>query len=165
MTLTAQWKSTTCPDLLTEIAPIVRTLPGGYRRTIGRITWTLRGPEGGAEPVITLTGQTALTGDDIGDLQRLIHDAYAAAYTLAYSDAVAAWEDSPEAAASYKDLDDGTPPAETCILPAAWDPTAAIALIDRDSVEEDLMSAAADTHPEWQPVHISRPWTVTWSRI
>ena len=165
MTLTAQWKATSCLDLLAEIAPITRVLPGGYRRNIGRITWAEHGPHNGAEPIITLTGQTTLTGDDLPPLQRLIYDAYAAAYAVAYDDAQAAWENSPEAAAAREDLDADEPPAETCILPAAWDPTAAIALCGRDALDDALTQAAADTAYEWQPIHTNRPWTVTWARI
>lgn len=165
MTLTAQWKATTCVGLLAEIAPITRVLPGGYKHIIGRINWAGRGPQNGAEPIITLTGQTTLAGDDLSSLQRLIYDAYAAAYAITYDAAQAAWDSSPEAAAVRSDLDAGTPPAETCILPAAWDPSAAIALTGRESLDEALTQAAEDTAYGWQPIHTSRQWTVTWSRI
>lgn len=165
MALTAEWEATTSAGLLAEIAPIVRTLPGGYRRTIGRITWAQRGPHGGAEPIITLAGQTTLTGDDVGNLAELIRNAYAVAHAVAFDDAVKAWENSPEAAEARQALDNDEPPAETCILPAAWDPTPAIALTGRDSLDDALTQAAAATAHEWVPVHTSKPWTVAWARI
>lgn len=165
MAFTAQWQATTCADLLTEAAPIIRVLPGGYRRTIGRIIWTTDRPESGAQPLITLTEPATLDGDDLGNLSRLIYDAYAAAYAVVFDDACDAWENSPEAAAARADLDAGTPPAETCILPAAWDPTAAITLVGRDSLDDALTQAAADTADEWVPVHTAKPWTVAWAHI
>ena len=140
-------------------------MPGGYRRTIGRITWATRGPHSGAEPVITLTGQTTLTGQDTENLRLLVNTAYSVAYAVAVDDARDAWENSPEARDAAADLDAGTPPAETCILPAAWDPTAAIALVGRDQLDDALTDAAVNTAYEWQPVHTSSPWTVTWARI
>ncbi len=165
MALTASWKATTSAGLLAEIAPIVRTLPGGYRRTIGRITWAQPGPHGGAEPVIALVGPTALTGQDTEDLAELVRNAYTVAHAVVFDDIRDAWENSPEAREAREALDADEPPAETCILPAAWDPAAAIALTGRDGVDDALTEAAADTANEWQPVHTGSPWTVAWAHI
>ena len=165
MALTAQWQATTCADLITETAPIVRILLGGYRRTIGRITWSPGGPEEGSEPLIILTGHVTLDAADVQSLDRLIHDAYAVARHVTLDDAMRAWENSPEAAAAREDLDAGEPPAETCVLPAAWDPTAALALVGRAALDDALTQAAVDTAYEWVPAHTSSPWTVTWTRI
>lgn len=167
MALTAEWAATSCAGLLAEIAPITRTLPGGYSRTIGRITWATRSGEDGAEPLITLTAQTTLTGDDVKGLAKLIRDAYTAAHAVVLDDARHAWENSREAAEAREALDADEPPAETCILPAAWDPTDALALTGRDSLDDALTSAAAetaaDTAHKWTPVHTRSPWTVTWA--
>lgn len=164
MALTAQWQATTCADLLTEKAPIVRILPGGYRRTLGRIVWSPSGPDECSKPLIILTGHVTLDADDLRDLSRLIYDAYSVAYHVTFDDAMRAWENSPEAAATREDLDAGEPPAETCILPAAWDPTDAIALVGKADLDDALTDAIAATAAEWVPVHTSRPWTVTWAR-
>lgn len=163
MTLTAQWQATTCADLLTETAPIIRILPGGYRRTIGRIVWSPCGPDEGSRPLIIITGRITLDADGVHSLDRLILDAYTIARHVTLDDAARAWENSPEAAATKEDLDAGEPPAETCILPAAWDPAAAIALAGRPVLDDALTQAAANTSYGWIPVHTSSPWTVNWS--
>lgn len=165
MAFTARWQATTCADLLNEHAAITRLLAGGYKRTIGRITWAADSPESGARPLIALTQPVTLDADDLGNLSRLIYDAYAYAYAVTFDDATAAWENSPEAAAARAALDADEPPAETCILPAAWDPTDAIALAGRDSLDDTLTQAAADISHEWVPVHTSKPWTVAWAHI
>lgn len=164
MALTAQWQATTCADLLTEKAPIVRILLGGYRRTLGHIVWSPSDPDEGSRPLIILTGHVTLDADDLGALGRLIYDAYSVAHHVTFDDAMRAWENSPEAAATREDLDAGEPPAETCILPAAWDPTDAIALVGKAALDDDLTEAAASTEAWWVPVHTGRPWTVTWAR-
>lgn len=165
MTLAAQWQATTCADLLLEKAPVVRILLGGYRRTIGRIAWAPSGPDEGSRPLITITQPVTLDADDLRDLDRLTYDAYALAYHVTLDDAMRAWGNSPEAAAIREDLDAGEPPAETCILPAAWDPTCAITLSGRVALDDALTQAVASTATEWIPVHTSSPWTVTWSRV
>lgn len=165
MTFTAQWQATTCASLLDERAAITRVLPGGYKRTIGRITWEVDSLENDARPLIALTQPVTLDADDLGNLSRLILDAYAYSYAVTFDDALAAWDNSPEAESTREDLDAGTPPAETCILPAAWDPTAAITLAGRDALDDALTEVAAEISEEWIPVHTSRPWTVTWAHI
>lgn len=165
MAFTAQWQATTCADLLTEVTPIIRVLDGGYRRTIGRIAWTTDRPESDARPLITLTEPATLDADDLSNLSGLILDAYAYATAVTWDDACDAWENSPEAAAVRDALDADEPPAETCILPAAWDPTDAIRLAGRDALDDALTQAAVNTSYEWTPVHTSRPWTVAWAHI
>lgn len=165
MAFTAQWQATTCADLLTEVTPIIRILDGGYRRTIGHIAWTTDRPESAARPLITLTEPAGLDAEDLGGLSRLIRDAYAIACHVVYDDAVRAWENSPEAAAARADLDAGEPPAETCVLPTAWDPADAIALVGLDALDDALTQASVNTSYEWAPVHTSKPWTVAWAHI
>ena len=167
MTITAKWAATTCDGLLHERAVITRALAGGYRHTIGRATWAARSPEDGAEPVITITQPTVLNADDLRDLHQLTHDAYAAAHAAAADEACDAWTNSPEATQTAADLAAGTPPAETCILPAAWDPTDAITLAGRDALDDALTQTAADTARAygWVLTHTNKPWTVTWSHI
>lgn len=165
MTLTAQWQATTCTSLLNERAPITRILPGGYQHTIGRIVWSPSDPDGGSRPLITLTQPVTLDADDLGNLHRLIDDAYACACAVTFDDALAAWENSPEAAAVRDALDADEPPAETCILPAAWDPTCAITLAGRDTLDDSLTEAAAAGTHDWVPIRTGKPWTVTWAHI
>lgn len=165
MALTAQWQAATCADLLKERAPIVRILLGGYCRTIGHITWAAGAPGDGAKPVITIAHSEPLDAYDLQSLRRLINAAYIAAGHVVLDEARDAWENSPEAEAAREDLDAGEPPAETCILPAAWDPTAAIALAGRAGLDDALTAAASDTAEEWVPIHPSKPWTVTWAHI
>ena len=165
MKFTAQWKATTCADMINERATITRILPGGYKRTIGRITWAADSPESGARPLIALTEPVTLDADDLRDLSCLIRDAYGYSYAVIFDEACDAWENSPEAAAAREDLNADEPPAETCILPAAWDPTSAIALAGRDALDDALAQAADDTVHGWVTVHTDKAWTVTWARI
>lgn len=165
MAFTAKWAAATCTDLLNERAVITRVLPGGYKRTVGRITWETDRPEAAGRPLITLTEPATLDADDLKNLSRLIHDAYAYATAVTMDDACDAWENSPEAAAARDALDADEPPAETCILPSAWDPTAALTLVGLDALDDALTQAAADTAHEWVPIHTSSPWTVAWAHL